>query len=120
MSADRTKTAYGAFRVGFGGGPLSDWAPPNWEHLETWVRDALRVAYLLGKLDGRSAPQFGVGSIVRLGDGPADLMEITSFSVGRAYGDHALGGSVGAEIADIRPPSDEDMRTWHRECGRGK
>ncbi len=62
----------------------------------------------------RPAMTFEVGSVVRFGDGPTALMEIVSFSEGRAYGDHALGGSVGAEIADIRPPSDEDMRTWHR------
>jgi hypothetical protein len=66
------------------------------------------------------AMTFEIGSVVRFGDGPTALMEITSFSEGRAYGDHALGGSVGAEIADVRPPSDEDMRVWHRECGRGK
>lgn len=59
---------------------------------------------------------FEIGSIVRTGAGPTALMEITTFSGGRAYGDHVMGGSAGAEICDLREPSDEDMRTWWKAC----
>lgn len=49
MTDDRIKTAYHVFRGGFRPGANM---PPHWTDLEPWVRDALVVAYLQGKLDG--------------------------------------------------------------------
>lgn len=50
MSAsDRTELAYSVFRGGFRKGSH---APPHWADIEPWMRDAMLVAYLQGKLDG--------------------------------------------------------------------
>ena len=45
MSAE---TAYYTFREGFGFGADR---PPEWSKLKSWMRDAMIVAYLQGKLD---------------------------------------------------------------------
>lgn len=50
----RVMRSYDTFRAGFGEGPLSSWRPPHWIELDTWIRDALLVAYIQGKLDGAS------------------------------------------------------------------
>jgi len=42
----RVRAAYRAFRDGFVKGH-----PPLWEDLSDWMRDAMLVAYLQGKLD---------------------------------------------------------------------
>lgn len=44
---DRARVSYEAFRNGFDGGVL----PPEWDKAPAWVRDAIHVAYLQGKLD---------------------------------------------------------------------
>ena len=49
MSDERAKLAYSVFRGGF---RKDADAPPHWDDLPTWVRDAVTVAYLQGKLDG--------------------------------------------------------------------
>lgn len=46
---DRERLAYNTYRGGF-----SKNHPPLWQDLEPWVRDAITVAYLQGKLDGGS------------------------------------------------------------------
>jgi hypothetical protein len=46
---ERWQTAYEIYRGGF----RKD-APPHWDDLPSWVRDAIKVAYLQGKLDGPS------------------------------------------------------------------
>jgi hypothetical protein len=43
----RERVAYDTYRNGF-----SKNHPPLWQHLEPWMRDAITVAYLQGKLDG--------------------------------------------------------------------
>lgn len=48
---ERAQVAYAAFRGGFRDDAK---APPHWNDLETWMRDALKVAYLQGRLDGKS------------------------------------------------------------------
>lgn len=44
---DRERLAYNTYRNGF-----SKNHPPHWQNLEPWVRDAITVAYLQGRLDG--------------------------------------------------------------------
>lgn len=51
MSKERAQVAYATFRGGF-----DHSAPPHWEDAPAWVRDAVLVAYLQGKLDGGPAP----------------------------------------------------------------
>lgn len=46
MDENRERLAYNTYRSGF-----SKNHPPLWQHLEPWVRDAITVAYLQGKLD---------------------------------------------------------------------
>jgi hypothetical protein len=48
VKVPRERVAYNVFRNGF-----SENAPPVWDDLESWMRDALTVAYLQGTLDGR-------------------------------------------------------------------
>lgn len=50
MSAndERAKTAYETLRAGFGKNPCP--CPP-WDGLEVWMRDALIVCYLQGRVD---------------------------------------------------------------------
>ena len=45
----RARAAYETFRAGFRDHLR---APPSWEQLDGWMRDALKVAYLQGALDG--------------------------------------------------------------------
>jgi hypothetical protein len=45
---DRVKVAYETFTGGFAEGKCP---APRWESAPTWLRDALAVAYLQGKLD---------------------------------------------------------------------
>lgn len=47
---DRAQVAYDAYRSGFSRGHV---VPPLWAELESWMRDALIVTYLQGKLDGK-------------------------------------------------------------------
>lgn len=47
---DRIKTAYDTFRHGI----QSKDIPLPWGHLLPWMKDAMRVAYLQGTLDGRA------------------------------------------------------------------
>jgi hypothetical protein len=47
---DRVKLAYGVFRGGFGKAAFD--IPATWDDLLPWQRDAMRTAYLQGKLDG--------------------------------------------------------------------
>ena len=47
----RERIAYDAFRGGFRRGAV---VPPHWDDLESWMRDALMIAYLQGKLDGKA------------------------------------------------------------------
>ena len=54
MTEDRVFTAYLAFRSGFSV-ENSTRRPPKWEKLSTWMRDAMQVCYLQGKLDGTGA-----------------------------------------------------------------
>jgi hypothetical protein len=57
MSDDRIKEAFNAFTSGIRPGytPL-----PTWDTAPAWVRDAMRVAYLQGKLDsGSQSPAVG-------------------------------------------------------------
>lgn len=49
---DRAQTAYNAYRNGFSRGHI---LPPPWNELESWMRDAVIVAYLQGKLDAAEA-----------------------------------------------------------------
>lgn len=49
---ERARAAYETFRVGFRGHLR---APPSWEQLDPWIRDACKVAYLQGALDGAFA-----------------------------------------------------------------
>jgi hypothetical protein len=49
MTQPREQLAYDVFRGGFRAGAK---VPPHWDDLEPWVRDAILVAYLQGKLDG--------------------------------------------------------------------
>lgn len=53
-----------------------------------------------------------VGKIVRYGDGPTSLMQITSMSGGRFYGNQIFGGSVGADRSQLRLPSEADRKMW--------
>ena len=53
MTEDRVFTAYLAFRSGFSA-ENSTRRPPQWDELSTWMRDAMQVCYLQGKLDGAS------------------------------------------------------------------
>ena len=47
---ERVRIAYNAFLSGFSG-----FCPaPRWDEASPWVRDALKVAYLQGRLDGTS------------------------------------------------------------------
>jgi hypothetical protein len=52
MTEQRIKAAYNTFRGGVRHADI-----PQWDDAPSWVRDAMRVAYLQGKLDGRSAPR---------------------------------------------------------------
>lgn len=47
---DRAQVAYDVFRGGFRKGHPN--TPPPWDDLKPWIRDAMLVAYLQGKLDG--------------------------------------------------------------------
>lgn len=49
----RAKIAYDAFRGGFCGGETP---VPHWDEAPTWVRDAVLVAYLQGRLDNGAVP----------------------------------------------------------------
>ena len=49
---DRAKIAYDVFRGGFRGALRT---PPHWDALDSWIRDALVVAYAQGKIDGNGA-----------------------------------------------------------------
>ena len=49
---ERAKIAYDVFRGGF---RTAGMAPPHWDKLESWMRDALVVAYAQGKIDGNGA-----------------------------------------------------------------
>lgn len=49
MAMNRERVAYNVFRGGFRADAKP---PPHWDDLEPWVRDAVTVAYLQGKLDG--------------------------------------------------------------------
>lgn len=53
MTDDRPKMAYSIFRGGLRKDVIP---PPHWDELEPWMRDAMRVAYLQGKLDGTTPP----------------------------------------------------------------
>lgn len=53
-SERRTKLAYDTFRKGFGDLEI---APKPWGELADWMRDAIRVAYLQGTLDGKALNQ---------------------------------------------------------------
>jgi hypothetical protein len=50
---ERAEQSYHIFRGGFRTAP----PPPHWEDLEPWMRDAVKVAYLQGKLDGAHGEQ---------------------------------------------------------------
>jgi len=63
--------------------------------------------------------EFDLGDVIRYGVGPTALMRITSISRDahsrlplRYYGEHILGGSVGASFTDAKAPSDEDVQSW--------
>lgn len=45
---DRVKVAYETFTGGFADGKCP---APRWEDAPTWLRDALAVSYMQGKLD---------------------------------------------------------------------
>lgn len=67
-------------------------------------------------------PKFQVGDIVRLGEGPTALMQITDvvtyndLEAGgfkcRYYGQHCMGASSGAFADECSPASDFDLDTW--------
>lgn len=48
---DQPRAVYENFCNGFGSQANR---PPFWKDLEPWIRDAITVAYLQGKLDGKS------------------------------------------------------------------
>jgi hypothetical protein len=58
------QTAYSSYRGGFRQGAP---APPHWDDLEPWVRDALKAAYLQGVLNG--AHNSGLDEALNSGDG---------------------------------------------------
>lgn len=49
---DRAQLAYNVFRGGF----PKEKRTPRWTDLEPWMRDAMLVTYLQGKLDGSTLP----------------------------------------------------------------
>lgn len=55
---ERANFAFNIFRGGFPNGHPN--RPPHWDDLPPWIRDALTIAYLQGKLDG-SIPRDAAG-----------------------------------------------------------
>ena len=51
---DRHEHAYNTFRTGYAK------KPPKWKDLMPWIQEAILAAYLLGKLDGHTAPDDGL------------------------------------------------------------
>jgi hypothetical protein len=53
MNDDPVVSAYMSFRRGYDFGPML----PEWMEMAEWQRDAMRVAYLRGILDGGTSDQ---------------------------------------------------------------
>lgn len=67
---DRAQTAYDAYRNGFSRGHV---IPPPWNELDSWMRDALIVTYLQGKLDGPKERDEWCAEYVKVRDEAASL-----------------------------------------------
>ncbi len=54
-----------------------------------------------------------VGQVVRYGEGKTAIMKIVDFGFGgRVYGEHVLGGPMGADLEQLTEASMEDIHTW--------
>lgn len=78
----------------------------------TFDTKSIEIGYpvRIGGVDGA----FSIGDVVRYGDGPTALMRITDLVNGRAYGEQALGGSVGADRERLSFASPADLDEWRR------
>jgi hypothetical protein len=56
QETDRARLAYETILRGFSEPQDAENFIPEWRSAPTWVRDAVRVAYMQGKLDQISAP----------------------------------------------------------------
>lgn len=78
----------------------------------TFDEKSIEIGYpeRVGGVDGA----FSIGDIARYGNGPTALMRITDLVNGRAYGEHVLGGSVGAGREELSFASQADIDEWRR------